>query len=115
MDKVKLRDYHRRDLKRLHAIDHVCFPKGIAFTRSELQSLISARNAFTIIAEEENQGRIIGFILAHVLARRIGHLVTLDVVPEYRNQGIGHRLLWAAEDRLRDKGTQVVYLETAVT
>ena len=109
-----LRDYHRKDLKRLHEIDNACFTRGIAFTRSELESLIAAPNAFVIIAEEGNEPSIAGFILTHILQRKIGHLVTLDVLPQYRNRGIGSRLLAAAEERLRGQGVRVVYLESAV-
>jgi ribosomal-protein-alanine N-acetyltransferase len=75
--------------------------------------------AFTLVAELENQEKssenesdVIGFIVAE--AGRAGHIITIDVLHEFRRSGLGSQLMAAAEDRLRSEGCQSVILETAV-
>jgi ribosomal protein S18 acetylase RimI-like enzyme len=55
-----------------------------------------------------------GFIVAEASSRRIGHVITIDVLPEVRRIGLGSQLLRAAEDRLRTAHCRAVFLETAV-
>jgi len=75
--------------------------------------------AFTLVAELTNQVRssegdsgVIGFIVAE--AGRAGHIITIDVLHEFRRSGLGSQLMAAAEDRLRGEGCSSVILETAV-
>jgi ribosomal-protein-alanine N-acetyltransferase len=109
-----LREYREEDLEKLYEIDNICFARGIAYTKMELTFFIQARNSFTLVAEDEGRGGILGFIVARRLRKNIGHFVTIDVLPEHRNRGVGSRLLTAAEATLRDNGTEIIYLETAV-
>jgi ribosomal-protein-alanine N-acetyltransferase len=53
-----------------------------------------------------------GFIVAHT--GPVGHIVTIDVSPNARREGVGSALLNTAEQRLRAAGSQSVSLETAV-
>ena len=57
---------------------------------------------------------ILGFIVAEISRRNEGHIITIDVLPEIRQQGIGTKLLAAAEDRLREAKCDTVILEAAV-
>jgi ribosomal-protein-alanine N-acetyltransferase len=113
----KIRDYRPEDFERLWEIDQVCFPPGISYSRYELGSYIRRRNAFTFIAQADgakdlNQS-ILGFIVAEA-GRRVGHIMTIDVLSEARKQGLGSSLLETAETRMRSAGCHVVSLETAV-
>jgi [ribosomal protein S18]-alanine N-acetyltransferase len=138
----RLRDYRKQDFERLWAIDQACFPPGISYSRFELMSYIKRRSAFTIVGErtgerDESQAPktgsvealashvskttklgattadIVGFIVTEV-GRRAGHIITIDVLEEMRGTGLGSRLLFISEERLRKAGCQVVYLEAAV-
>jgi ribosomal-protein-alanine N-acetyltransferase len=53
-------------------------------------------------------------LVAAASRRGVGHVMTIDVLPEARRAGVGSKLLGAAEDRLRAAGCRIVYLETAV-
>jgi len=44
----------------------------------------------------------------------VGHILTIDVAPTARRQGIGMRLMAAAETRIRQQACEAIYLETAV-
>jgi len=108
-----IRDYRPEDFERLWEIDQVCFPAGIAYSRYEIGVYIRRRNAFTLVAEEDSKA-IVGYLVAHIGRRKIGHIITIDVLPHARKQRIGSSLLQAAERRLTSIGCRVVYLETAV-
>lgn len=94
-------------------MDQECFPAGVAYSRPELRYYIRQRGAFTLIAEDVQDGGIRGFIVTHKGAVG-GHIVTIDVSPGGRRLGVGSLLLRAAEDRLRVGGATAVNLETAV-
>jgi ribosomal-protein-alanine N-acetyltransferase len=112
----KLRDYRPGDLRRLWEIDQQCFVRGVAYSRRELSGYIQDAGAFTLVAENEASGKaaVVGFLVAHVLPRGVGHIVTIDVLAEARRAGLGSRLMAECEARLRAAGCQAVYLETAV-
>ena len=115
--KFTLRDYRPEDFERLWQVDQLCFVPGIAYSRRELSAYIRRRGAFTLVAEEAapNQtGLIAGFIVAEANRRGIGHIISIDVLPESRRTGLGSQLLTAAEDRLRASGCHTIVLETAV-
>ena len=69
------------------------------------------RGAFTLVGADE-RGSVAGFIVAH--GGRVGHIITIDVIPAARRSGVGSLLLQAAEDRLNAAGSSAVGLETAV-
>lgn len=69
------------------------------------------KEAFTIIAEID--GQIGGFLVGESLKSR-AHLITLDVLEKFRRNGIGSKLMIAAENVLKSRQCQVVFLETAV-
>ena len=109
-----IRDYRPEDFERLWEIDQLCFPPGISYSRFELGIYVSRRNAFTLIAQANvlNQ-KILGFLVAEA-RRRVGHIVTIDVLSKARKQGLGSLLLETAEMRMRSAGCDVASLETAV-
>jgi ribosomal-protein-alanine N-acetyltransferase len=119
---LTLRDFRTEDFDVLWRIDQQCFAPGIAYSRRELSAYVHRRGAFTIIAQVENpsQGNakelkgIAGFIIAESNRRGVGHIISIDVLPEYRRSGLGSRMLSAAEYRLAEASCQTVRLETAV-
>lgn len=120
---ISLRDYRPDDLRRLWEIDQECFVPGIAYSQRELAHYIGLRGAFTVVADtRESNGkkrragkrRIVGFLVGQDLPRGLGHVVTIDVLPEVRRAGVGSLLMEECEQRLRRAGCQAIYLETAV-
>jgi ribosomal protein S18 acetylase RimI-like enzyme len=109
---VDIRDYKNPDFKRLYEIDHAAFPKGIAYSHLELQFYIRSRKSRTLIAEADDE--IVGFVIGTSEPRRLGHIITIDVIPHRQRQRIGSRLLDEIERWLWDQGTEAIYLETPV-
>lgn len=114
----RLRDFKREDFKALWEIDQQCFAPGIAYSQRELSSYIQRRGAFTIIAEPADTGingrsSVAGFIVAEA-SRKVGHIISIDVLPANRRFGLGSQLLAAAENRLRSLDCRTTVLETAV-
>ncbi len=80
------------------ALDDACFEEPFRFSRSSMKSFAEAKNACTLLAEDE--GRLAGFCILHVeMSRRrvVGYLVTLDVAAAYRRQGVATELMQAVE------------------
>ena len=116
-----LREFRREDFNNLWRIDQECFAPGIAYSRLELAAYIQLRGSFTVVAEAlgvgpavESPAKVLGFIVAQVKRRGIGHILTIDVPPASRRFGIGSKLLTTAEERLRAAACRSVVLETAV-
>ena len=125
-----LRDFQSNDLEALWRIDQECFPPGIAYSKAELRAYIESATAFAIVAEitspkfktaesslypeAGSSSSIVGFIVAEANRKGIGHIITIDVLPEGRHSGIGFALLAAAEERLRRTQCERVRLEAAV-
>ncbi len=118
---IKLRDSRPQDFRQLWAIDQQCFARGIAYSQRELAYYMGMRGAFTVVAEGEEEkadaeGKrdIVGFLVGQRLARGLGHVVTIDVLPMAQRAGIGSLLLLECERRLKAQGCTGVCLETAV-
>jgi ribosomal-protein-alanine N-acetyltransferase len=106
-----IRDFTVDDFETLWRMDQDCFPPGVAYSKQELKAYIRHRQGFTLVAVDGN-GKMRGFIVAHT--GPVGHIVTIDVSPNARREGVGSALLNTAEQRLRAAGSQSVSLETAV-
>jgi ribosomal protein S18 acetylase RimI-like enzyme len=121
----RTREFRREDFDTLWGIDKECFPPEISYSRLELGTYIRRPQSFTLVAEstaptslqskalQRNAG-IVGFIVAESSVRHVGHIITIDVVPEARRLSVGSKLLSDAEIRLRASGCRGVLLETAV-
>jgi [ribosomal protein S18]-alanine N-acetyltransferase len=108
-----IRNYLPEDFQKLWEIDQLCFAAGIAYSRYELGVYIRRRNAITLIAEDGSK-QMVGFLVADMSRKRIGHIITIDVLADARKHGVGSSLLQIAEQRLGALSCRVIYLETAV-
>ena len=112
-----IRQYRAADFDRLWRIDQMCFPPGIAYTQMDLSGFVTRRKAITLVAEfagdTEFARGIAGFAVAQPV-RKIGRILTLDIVPEARRFGLATRLMTECERLLRAGGCEQLYLETAV-
>lgn len=108
---MSIRDFQPADLPPLSEIDRKCFPPGVSYSREELAAFIAHRPARTWVAEDE--GSIVGFVVANREPVRVGHIITIDVLEGSRRQGTGTGLMEVAEDWARKAGLQLIYLETA--
>ncbi len=119
----RLRPFRKTDFQTLWSIDQICFDPKLAYSRLELAFYMRRAGSFTLVAEAEGEAtgsepRILGFIVAEIgrakHGLRVGHIITIDVIPEARRRGVGSALLEAAEQQLTAVGASSVVLETAV-
>jgi [ribosomal protein S18]-alanine N-acetyltransferase len=116
-----IREFQRSDFSRLWEIDQKCFPPGISYSQPELLFYMRRPRAFTLVAEpvsatdrgDANGSRAVAFVVAEA-GRQAGHIITIDVLDEFRRSGLGSQLMEAAEKRLIEEGCRTVFLETAV-
>jgi ribosomal-protein-alanine N-acetyltransferase len=116
-----LRSYQEADLAALHALDGVCFPPDIAYTRQELKHFLEHPSAFSIVAEQN--GQIAGFAITRSVRRRMQrlgrmvsavHVITIDVSPLLQRQGLGAQMMESIIERASSLGAQALVLEAAV-
>ena len=100
----------------LHALDQACFPPGIAYSRAELRAFLMHPSSFTAVACE-GEG-ILGFAIVRPYRGRHSHpnlhLLTIDVAPTARRQGVGTLLMTWALAQGRRLGSAALTLEVAI-
>lgn len=102
------------DFERIVDLEITCFTSELAYTRRQLHYLLTKANS-TVLVETINT-IVRGFII--ILYRkgtRAAGIETINVDPAYRKQGVGLRLLNAAEECLRKKGIYKIRLEVSTT
>jgi [ribosomal protein S18]-alanine N-acetyltransferase len=108
---ITLRPLAGKDFESLYEIDQKCYPPQLAYSRREFRWYLRLPAAEGIVAE--SPGQIAGFILTACFERS-GHIITIDVLPEFRRAHVGSALLRAAEESLARRGAKEIELETAV-
>jgi ribosomal protein S18 acetylase RimI-like enzyme len=114
VDSPVVRTASPHDFERIVKLELACFEGDLAYSRRQLQYLVFSANSTTLV--EEAEGVIRGFII--VLYRSgssVAGIETVNVDPAFRKLGVGSRLLVAAEDDIRRKGTRRIRLEVSVT
>ncbi|MEJ2109295.1 MAG: GNAT family N-acetyltransferase [Acidobacteriota bacterium] len=106
---LRIRDYRPEDLEKLHAMDRICFPDGIAFSLEELCLFCNHIDGICRIAE--NSKGISGFIIAQRESAHMARIITLDVSPEERRHGIGFTLMKDMHRILKSLGVEWIALE----
>ena len=104
-----------RDLATLHQLDQICFPQAIAYSRAELKHFLTHPRCSCWIVEHP-EDTLAGFIIferASHYGRPVGHIVTLDVEPAARRQGLGTLLIQTVEEQLKQEGVSLMSLEVA--
>ena len=112
---VRLRSFQMRDLATLHELDQACFVEAIAYSRAELRYFVTHPRCSCWIAEYP-EDKIAGFVIferTSYQAQTAGHIVTLDVDPDARRQGLGTLLMQCAEAQLKQEGASLMSLEVA--
>jgi ribosomal-protein-alanine N-acetyltransferase len=107
---ISLRNYCAADFEVLYQIDQQCFDPALAYSRPDLRNYLRLPGGDCVIAEAS--GDVAGFLVtAH--ERAVGSIVTIDVLPGYRRQGVATLLLEESERRLAAAGVRLIELETA--
>ena len=107
---ITLRIFKAEDFETLYEIDQACYEPEVAYSKRELRAYLRFSGSDCLVAEAEKQ--IAGFCIS---ARReeSGYIVTIDVLPQFRREHVGTKLLDEIERRLGANGVREVALETA--
>jgi len=111
-DSVVLREIRPSDFEEMYRLDQVCFEPGIAYSREDLWRFLAIATADGVVAEAA--GRIAGFAIGYRTSKRVARVVTLDVDPKRRRQGLGRDLLEDLLGRFVRSGAREARLEVSV-
>ena len=114
---MDLRAYQPGDLAAIHALDTVCFQPPFRFSRESMRRYAEAENALVCLAvapAKEGTGEVLqGFCIVHLEQTQRqcrGYVVTLDVAPEFRNQGVARAMMLRLEAEARRHGAEAMML-----
>jgi ribosomal-protein-alanine acetyltransferase len=108
---ITIADVSIKLLDKLYRIEKQCFEQE-AFTKQQLTYLLTDYNTIRLAAFVNDE--IAGFIIAHVDIERkapFGHIITIDVTPTYRRQGIAQKLLQKTEAIFKNHSIKECRLE----
>ena len=107
-----IREYRPGDFQAICDIDRKCFSEAVAYSPEEMAFGFMQRGAFALVAEQN--GSIVGFVVAYQKKQPIGHIVTIDILPDFRRAGLGKKFMEIAEERFKRRGASRVMLEVSV-
>jgi len=113
---MRLRDYSSSDLRAIIVLDEVCFEPPFRFSARVMQQFAEARNALTVVAEGD-AGDVAGFCIAHVERAGKGlrgYIVTLDVAPQHRRQGLARQMMQRIEKQAMEAECEAMALHVSV-
>ncbi len=103
------------DVPAMVALDALCFTEGVRYDEETFTLWLLHPNAISLVIEEDREGIpfFVGFVLGTSDGGRgaLAHLITLDVHPDFRRQGIGSNLLKMLEKAVVKKGLKKMVLE----
>jgi ribosomal-protein-alanine N-acetyltransferase len=113
---MRLREYRSGDLAAIFALDVVCFAQPFRFSERAMRQFAEARNALTVVAEDEATDEIAGFCIAHIERARKGlvaYVVTLDVAPAYRRHGLAREMIRSIEEQVLEAECDAIELHVS--
>lgn len=116
-----LRRFTPSDLEEVININRVCLPENYA-AYFFIDTFNSLPDTFIVA---ESQGRVVGYIMCRLehgfsdlkklrFAKK-GHIISVAVMPDFRNLGMGNSLVQQAMSALSGLHTDECYLEVRVT
>jgi ribosomal protein S18 acetylase RimI-like enzyme len=97
-ESMLFRRYMTDDFPALYSIEERCFEPRFRFGRGYMQHLVSNPEAVAWVAEED--GVMAGFAIVawgKSVSADGGYLQTIEVLPEFRNRGVGEKLVGLSE------------------
>lgn len=109
-------------------IEQICFPPNEACSREHMIERIAAASELFLVAEDRRTGKIAGFLNGiatdancfrddfftdarnHKKDGKNVMLLGLDVLPEYRNKGLGRELVYSYCRKERSRGREKLVL-----
>jgi ribosomal-protein-alanine acetyltransferase len=107
---VKIETATIKLLDALYRIEEQCFSEE-AFSKRQIAYLLTDYNTIALVAK--NGVDIAGFIIAQVETddSEFGHIITLNVAPNFRHKNVASKLLEEIESLLKQRGINQCRLE----
>ncbi|MCD7726435.1 MAG: GNAT family N-acetyltransferase [Clostridiales bacterium] len=128
LEKFEFRTIHISEAKQAADIEQVCFPPNEACSEKHMIERIETASDLFLVAIDKENGRIAGFLngiatdeyqfrdefftdasLHHPNGKNI-MLLGLEVLPEYRKQGLAHEIVFQYLRRESDRDRKMVTL-----
>lgn len=128
LEKFEFRDIKPEEAEQAVAIEQICFPPNEACSEQHMKERMRKAPDLFLAAMDKETGRIAGFLNGiattedsfrdefftdadlHDPNGKNIMLVGLDVLPEYRRQGLGRELVFQYLRREREKGRRMLVL-----
>lgn len=127
-EKFTFRNIRQSEAGKVAAIEKICFPPHEACSEESMRNQVAAAQELFLMAIEKETGQIVGFLngiatdeehfrdefftdaTLHKAAGKNIMLLGLEVLPEYRRQGLARELVYRYLQREREKGRKKVFL-----
>lgn len=107
-----LRPFEPADFPAVCELDTLCFAADIAYPPEEVAWFLGQRGAICYVAEAA--GLVVAWILGGARRGGAGHIITIDVHPDWRRRGVGDAMMTALERHFLAAGCRTARLEVAV-
>ena len=107
-----IREAVPRDLTRIIELERRCFTEQQSYSKRLFRHLLLKANSTFLVEIQDNI--IQGFII--IVYRKnstVAGIETIDVNPDFRRNGMGHRLLQAAEQEMKKRRIKKIRLEVS--
>ena len=112
MQSGTIRKINYIDLPKVIELERKCFENLLAYSPDQLKYLITKANSNCL--GECNSETLRGFIIVlYKKGTKIAGIETLNVDPKYHGNGIGYKLLNAAESDMSTEGIKKIRLEVS--
>lgn len=108
---IKIETATIRLLDKFCEIENQCFDEE-AFSKRQMAYLLTDYNTIGLVAKADSD--VAGFIICQVEMENdtlFGHIITINVDPNYRRRGIATMMLKETEQILKEKGINECHLE----
>lgn len=128
MKRFEFRNIRQDEVEQAIAIEQICFPPNEACSPRAMKERIAAAPELFLVAVDKDTGKIAGFLnglstkeskfrdefftdvsLYDPEGKNI-MLLGLDVLPEYRKQGLAREIVYQYRGREHEKGRNMLYL-----
>ena len=105
------RFFEPADFTQLYAIEEICFQPPFRFSRAFMRRLTASTRTRTWIAEQD--GNMTGFAIVDLKSGTdspAAYIQTMEVLPDFRGQGVGNELLRRIESSAGESGARTIWL-----
>jgi ribosomal-protein-alanine N-acetyltransferase len=108
---IKIEEASISLIDKLYCIEKKCFEVD-AFSKNQIALLLKNHNSISLAAHINSE--LVGFILGQIEVEQdvvVGHIINLDIAPNYQRKGVAQKLMQRIELIFKEKGIKQSYLE----